>query len=419
MTNFGHYAENKSLPSWLLGMHPEKRKAFFNGYILADGHTITNSQGNASIAASTVSHKLAVSLRLLGLSLGFSVTIFKHTPSRKCTIEGRVVNEKPSFKIVFSDTDRSSCHSNIVDGDVKYRSGLVKQIKQSETVAVYDITVADDESFVADGIVVHNCQEWSQANCHADPTSSRALALDNCYPIIKHYQPEQIVIENVRAFQNSPPMDRFRSWLTDNGYHYIEQIINCADLGVPQTRIRYFLIATKIGRSLRYCPLTHSNKQPGQTDLFSPQLQPWIGWYNAIADLIPSMTLTELSANQQKAVNNLGGGLIESRTRSRGASKLLIPTIGYHGDAPPIYSESQPSPTVKAMMMSDGGRSERKGCWRLFDGYEVRECSIRALARFQSFPDDLVLSGRNSLDCKGIGNAVPPLALNQILSHCF
>jgi DNA (cytosine-5)-methyltransferase 1 len=241
-------------------------------------------------------------------------------------------------------------------------------------------------------------------------------------------------------------MDKFRLWLTANRYHYIEQIINCADLGVPQTRVRYFLIATKIGRVLRPCPLTHSQKQPGQTNLFAPQLKPWIGWYEAIEDLIPSMPLTELSPNQLKAVSKLGGGLIEGRTRSRGENRVectigsytlpattvlagigksqylpkrLIPTIGYHGDTPPAYPESQPSPTVKAMMMSDGGRSERKGCWRLTDGYEVRECSVRALARFQSFPDDLILSGRNSLDCKGIGNAVAPLALNSMLANCF
>lgn len=76
------------------------------------------------------------------------------------------------------------------------------------------------------------------------------------------------------------------------------------------------------------------------------------------------------------------------------------------------------TPEGKAMMMSDGS-SDRKGCWRLSDGCQVRECSIRALARFQTFPDGLILSDRNSLDCKGIGNAVPPLALERILSECF
>jgi DNA (cytosine-5)-methyltransferase 1 len=288
------------------------------------------------------------------------------------------------------------------------------------------------------------CQEFSGSNCHQDRTSDRAVALDHCYKILDYYQPEQIVIENVRAYQQSPSMDKFRDWLTANRYHYIEQIINCADLGVPQTRIRYFLIATKIGRVLRPCPLTHSQKQSGQTNLFAPQLRPWIGWYEAIEDIISSMPLTELSPNQLKSLRaNHPPLIIESRTRSRGEHrlegvrtssspamtvlsgnsrghfpKLLIPTIGYHGDTPPTYPESQPAPTVKAMMMSDRG-SDRKGCWKLTDDYEVRECSVGALARFQTFPDDLILSGRNSLDCKSVGNAVPPVALKSILDNCF
>jgi site-specific DNA-cytosine methylase len=98
--------------------------------------------------------------------------------------------------------------------------------------------------------------------------------------------------------------------------------------------------------------------------------------------------------------------------------KLLIPTIGYHSDLPPIYSQYRLAPTVKAMMMSDG-ESERKGCWRLIDNCEVREMSIRGLARLQTLPDDMVLSGNKALDCKAIGNAVPPIVLNKILEECF
>jgi DNA (cytosine-5)-methyltransferase 1 len=292
------------------------------------------------------------------------------------------------------------------------------------------------------------CQDWSGANCHANPNSDRALALDNCYHILEHYQPEQIIIENVRAYQSAPPMDRLREWLVKNGYKYIEQIINCADLGLSQTRVRYFLIATKLGMALKPVPLTHSRELDKQIDLFAPIKKQWIGWYEAIADLISSMSITELSNNQRLAISakyGMDALLIDSRTRIKGCEdrfsveqkndpaitvlagsakskvlpKLLIPTIGYHGDLPPTYSELQPAPTVKAMMMSDGGRSGRKGCWRINDGFEVREMSVRALARLQSFPDDLILSGQNSLDCKGVGNAVPPLVMQRILENCF
>jgi site-specific DNA-cytosine methylase len=70
------------------------------------------------------------------------------------------------------------------------------------------------------------------------------------------------------------------------------------------------------------------------------------------------------------------------------------------------------------MMMSDG-ESERKGCWRLIDNCEVREMSVRGLARLQTFPDDMILSGNKGLDCKVIGNAVSPTAMQKILEDCF
>jgi DNA (cytosine-5)-methyltransferase 1 len=294
------------------------------------------------------------------------------------------------------------------------------------------------------------CQSYSSANLFPDLTSDRALALDNCYHILEHLNPDRIVVENVRAYQKSEPMNRFRKWLKINGYNYIEQIVNCANIGVPQSRIRYFLMAVRKGEIVRHLPSTHSAKLSGQLSLFGDNLKPWLGWYESIADLIPDMQITKLSANQQLALRDWELKhplLIEGRTRSRAENgrkdrfairsqtdpsitvlagnvasaqmpKLLIPTNGYHSDLPPIYSQHRPAPTVKAMMMSDG-ESERKGCWRLIDNCEVREMSIRGLARLQTFPDDLILSGNKAVDCRCVGNAIPPIVLQKILEECF
>jgi DNA (cytosine-5)-methyltransferase 1 len=291
------------------------------------------------------------------------------------------------------------------------------------------------------------CQEFSGANLYPDLTSDRATALDNCYHILDYLNPDRIIIENVRAYQHSDSIRKFRQWLNISGYTYIEQVINCANIGIPQSRIRYFLMAVKKGNRLNFLPKTHTSKISGQLNLFGDNLKPWVGWYEAIKDLIPDMQLTELSANQKLALRewNLNHPLlIETRTRKRSESdgltirekeapmysifarmerdkqspKLLIPTIGYHSDLPPIYHQNQLAPTVKAMMMSDG-ESERKGCWRLIDNCEVREMSVRGLARLQTFPDDMILPDNKGLACKVVGNAIPPLALQRILENCF
>jgi site-specific DNA-cytosine methylase len=239
------------------------------------------------------------------------------------------------------------------------------------------------------------CQSYSSANLFPDLTSDRALALDNCYHILNHLNPDRIIIENVRAYQKSEPMDRFRKWLEINGYNYIEQVINCANIGVPQSRIRYFLMAVRKGEKLNYLPSTHSAKLSNQLNLFGDNFKTWVGWHEAIADLIPNMQITNLSINQQLALRDWELKhplLIEGRTHNtegRAAQnrfafryqadpsitvlagtaasgqmpKLLIPTIGYRSDLPPIYSQHRLAPTVKAMMMSDGElRCERNEC---------------------------------------------------------
>lgn len=251
------------------------------------------------------------------------------------------------------------------------------------------------------------CQEFSIANAHPDLNSSRALALDNCYHILDYLQPDRIIVENVKEYRHSAPMDRFRSWLEINDYNYIEQIVNCANTGVPQSRIRYFLMADR-HQHPRSLPSTHSQKQYGQGDLWGNSLKPWVSWYEAIKDLIPEMQLTKLSGNQRMSVKSSGNV----------STRFLIPTIGYHSDLPHIYPQDRLAPTVKAGMMSDRG-SERKGCWRLVDGCDVREMSISGLARLQTFPDDLILSGNRAIDCSAIGNAIPPIVLQQILEECF
>jgi site-specific DNA-cytosine methylase len=91
------------------------------------------------------------------------------------------------------------------------------------------------------------CQPFSSANLYPDLTSDRATALDNCYHILEYLNPDRIIIENVRAYQHSDSIRKFRQWLNISGYTYIEQVINCANIGIPQSRIRYFLMAVKKG----------------------------------------------------------------------------------------------------------------------------------------------------------------------------
>jgi len=74
-----------------------------------------------------------------------------------------------------------------------------------------------------------------------------------------------------------------------------------------------------------------------------------------------------------------------------------------------IHREAdEPCLTVRK---SSGGNN-LKGVTR-----RVVQMTPRALARFQTFPDEYELPDSKSLACRIIGNAVPPLLMKKCISH--
>ena len=154
--NFGSGAENKNLPLWLLGASRRLKEAFVKGYRTTDGSA--GSQNWEAMVGLTVSKQLAFNMRSLGISLGYSVSVQYHEPPPTKVIEGRTVNQKPQWIFTYSNSTRSSVEKE------GYRWQLVRsKIKTEKIEHVYNIEVEEDHSYLADGIVVHNCQAFSIA----------------------------------------------------------------------------------------------------------------------------------------------------------------------------------------------------------------------------------------------------------------
>ena len=117
-------------------------------WIKGDGW-IDNKHGYDFIAAST-SKQLALSMMDIAWSCGKYATISLHTRHRYDvkTKDQYWVNIRNEFK----DGDRLKLLSNF-----EYGNKTVKINKTIYNGTVYNLQVKDDESFIADGIVVHNC----------------------------------------------------------------------------------------------------------------------------------------------------------------------------------------------------------------------------------------------------------------------
>lgn len=162
--NFGQSASGKTIPGWLLGTDAETRQVFLDGYVSADGHAFLS--GNR---ITTVSAGLAFGTRLLATSLGYSGSVCLSQPPVKTVIQGRTVSQQPWWSVSIT-LDNRYTRSDGLHRWVKRRRAMVPRGRET----VYDITVAEDHSFVAWGFVVHNCQGYSaMMNCQPPKVRAR------------------------------------------------------------------------------------------------------------------------------------------------------------------------------------------------------------------------------------------------------
>lgn len=206
---FGKYAHGKTVPGWLLGAAEEIRREVLRGYLDADG-----SEQHEHKKATTVSANLAAGIRILASTLGYTTgSYIRRYNGRQYNIEGRTGDQRDSYSVVIRKDDGRFTELTERHRWIKQR----KPFKSAGRGTVYDITVADDHSFVANGFVVHNCTDLSQAgarywkqkeadgrmqaainffwNMYELPQRSAYVVVENPVGVINHRyrQPDQIV----------------------------------------------------------------------------------------------------------------------------------------------------------------------------------------------------------------------------------
>jgi site-specific DNA-cytosine methylase len=268
--HFGHGAAEKLIPGWALGMHEEFRRALLDGYLSGDGWRGTNT-GSAVTEAFTVSKALAFGLKALAASLGKTVTVA--TGANRDTIEGRKVNARPYWQLRWRDDVDPGHRQTFRDSDVEWTP--VREIEAaSDGETVYNLSVAEDESYVVDGIIVHNCTHFSRAK-GGQPRQKEIRGL--AWVVInwaKTVAPRVILLENVEEFETWGPLDdegqpikerigeTFRAWLaelTSCGYSVEFESLVAADYGTPTTRRRLFMVARRDGRGIVWPKPTHGD----------------------------------------------------------------------------------------------------------------------------------------------------------------
>lgn len=141
-------------------------KALLDGYVDADGY-----EGVAT-SITSVSKELALGVRLLATTLGFSAALYITPGGKEGEIDGRKFIERDRYSVKWrDDLQRETTFT-----DTLHMFMPVREVVAAGVHRVYALQVEEDESFVADGIVVHNCTDHSVAKGGA-PRSPRVRSM--------------------------------------------------------------------------------------------------------------------------------------------------------------------------------------------------------------------------------------------------
>jgi DNA (cytosine-5)-methyltransferase 1 len=141
------------------------------------------------------------------------------------------------------------------------------------------------------------CPSFSTAKTDGKETELDIALAQKTADIIKAINPRYFALENVRGYVGSESFRIIYATLETMGYNLHHAIYDAASFGVPQNRNRLILRASR--DRLRLLQPTHA-KVP---DLFH---QPWNGWYDAVADLLPSCKPTHLTEKQIQSLEKKG-----------------------------------------------------------------------------------------------------------------
>lgn len=224
--------------------------------------------------------------------------------------------------------------------------------------------------------------------------------------------------------------DVLRSW----GYDALAVRLLAADYGVPQTRLRAFLLAHRT-RRVRVPTPTHSRHPWG--DLFGEHSLPWVsmaealGWlpgersmdrrvggFAADADVItddrPAPTLS-LSHGREVWKLNPGRTASQPNRRLYGTNEPS-PAVGFGHDAA-RWGWERPATTICNEIVSGPGHRDMgpNGVHRQ-DAEGSISISISEAAVLQSFPADYPFRGSKTAQFRQVGDAVCPRLAAHILA---
>ncbi len=281
-------------------------------------------------------------------------------------------------------------------------------IEESCRILNRDITNLDPEEinvghvdFIVGG---PPCQSFSAIGRQAggiDGTNNERGGLFEHYcRLVRHYQPEGFLFENVRGILGS---NRGEDWrrivaaFSDLGYELSYRVLDCADYGVPQHRERLFLIGAR-DSEMKFPRPTHGPD--------SRTKAPFVAALAAIEDIQdPLEPVHKYSGKYGSLLDEVPPGYnYHYFTREMGYPE---PIFAWRSRFSDFLHKADPDKPVKTIVAQLGKYS---GPFH----WKNRKFTLHEFKRLQTFPDGYEFAGSLSKALNQIGNSVPPLLAERL-----
>ncbi len=259
------------------------------------------------------------------------------------------------------------------------------------------------------------CQSFSSSGKMGSISDPRGLLVFEFCRFVTEARPRSFLLENVRGLvtarcSGGKPggvllqlIEKFE----EAGYGVNVAVLNSADFGSPQRRVRCFVYGVDSGRPPALPESTHE-RSPAQSELFDRKL-PWNtlgGYLEEHADnnrdnwVRPTAKLERELRNHPVGSGLKSAGIVEA-TRPGGHWGYRQGTF--------IADPSLPARTVTGSSSQD---------WIRLEGGSLRRLTLSEVVGLQGFPSDWVFYGTKAARFLQVGNAVPAV-LGEVLGRAI